>query len=156
MKGKYEKLLNEVSSLEQEKGVLAEQLAKVEVDPTRGCSKAIKLKLDKVEESLARARSESRKQQQLYKTAERGAQKARVMERKIEELKLGRVNLMKKQKETIAKHRAFTENKTREIQSLKKKERKQDKSLTKLETECKKQRKLSIEEPPSVTRSQTS
>ena len=141
MKGKYEKLLNEVSSLEQEKGVLAEQLAKVEVDPTRGCSKAIKLKLDKVEESLARARSESRKQQQLYKTAERGAQKARVMERKIEELKLGRVNLMKKQKETIAKHRAFTENKTREIQSLKKKERKQDKSLTKLETECKKHKK---------------
>uniref|UniRef100_A0A7S2QVI8 Kinesin motor domain-containing protein n=1 Tax=Triparma pacifica TaxID=91992 RepID=A0A7S2QVI8_9STRA len=141
MKGKYEKLLNEVSSLEQEKGELAEQLAKVEVDPTRGCSKAIKLKLDKVEESLARARSESRKQQQMYKSAEREAQKARAMERKIEELKLGRVNLMKKQKETIARHRAFTENKTREIQTLKKKERKQGKNLTKLETECKKHKK---------------
>jgi len=141
MKGKYEELINEVSSLEQEKGELAEQLAKVEVDPTRGCSKAIKSKLDKVEESLARARSESRKQQQMYKTAEREAQKARAMERKIGELKVGKTNLIKKQKETIARHREFTENKTREIQALKKKERKQGKNLTKLETECKKHKK---------------
>jgi len=141
MKGKYEELLNEVSSLEQEKGELAEQLAKVEVDPTRGCSKAIKSKLDKVEESLARARSESRKQQQMYKTAEREAQKARAMERKIEELKVGKTNLMKKEKKAIARHREFTENKTREIQALKKKERKQGKNLTKLETECKRHKK---------------
>ena len=141
MKGKYEHLLSEVSSLEQEKGELAEQLAKVEVDPTRGCSKAIRSKLEKVEESLARARSESRKQQQMYKSAEREAQKARAMERKIDELKLGKANLMRRQKETMAKHRQFTESKTREIQSLKKKEKKQGKNLTKLETECKKHKK---------------
>jgi DNA repair exonuclease SbcCD ATPase subunit len=49
MKEKYEQLMGEVQSLEAEKRALAELLEKAQTDPTRGCSQAIKAKLQKVE-----------------------------------------------------------------------------------------------------------
>ena len=49
---------------------MARELERVQVDPTKGCSIAIKKKLEKVESSLARARSETRKHQQMYRKAE--------------------------------------------------------------------------------------
>ncbi len=56
MKEGYERLMCEVHSLETEKQALAEELEKAQVDPTKGCSLAIKKKLQTVEASLARAR----------------------------------------------------------------------------------------------------
>ena len=106
------------------------------MDPTKGCSIAIKKKLEKVESSLARARSETRKHQQMYRKAEAEAQKCRVLERKISDLKQGRVALMKKQREAAARHRNFMDAKTREIHTLKKKERKVGQKVSKLEAEC--------------------
>jgi len=108
-----------------QKSQLAEQLSSIEADPSRGSSNTVKNKLKDIEKSLQRARSETRKHQQMYKLAEREAQKCKAMERKISELKSGKVTLMKRQKETVSKHRVYTEKKTREIQSLKRKERKQ-------------------------------
>jgi len=208
MKNKYEIMVNEISKLENEKIELAEQvserasgerraepqltttttyplksaqLAKNEADPNKGSSAGIKSKLTKVEDNLARARHETKKHQQMYKLAEREAQRCGVLERKIGELKTGKVNLMRRQKvsekhntqhttqhntgnpltqhnttqhnttqhnttqhkttqDTISKHRSYTEKKTREIQGLKKKERKQGKNLSKMEIECKKQK----------------
>ena len=106
------------------------------MDPTKGCSIAIKKKLEKVESSLARARSETRKHQQMYRKAEAEAQKCRVLERKISDLKQGSVALMKKQREAAARHRNFMDAKTREIHTLKKKERKVGQKVSKLEAEC--------------------
>lgn len=136
MKDKYEALMGEVQSLEAEKVSLARELEKVQVDPTKGCSIAIKKKLEKVESSLARARSETRKHQQMYRKAEAEAQKCRVLERKISNLKQGKVALMKKQREAAARHRSFMDAKTREIHALKKKERKVGQKVSKLEAEC--------------------
>jgi len=144
MKEKYEILMNEVQSLEAEKVSLATELENVQVDPTKGCSKAIKSKLEKVEKSLARARSETRKHQSMYRKAEMEAQKCKVLERKISDLKQGKVAFLKKQRESAAKHREFTEQKRKEIQQLKKKERKNDIKLTKLQGECK-QHKLNLD-----------
>ena len=48
----------------------------------------------------------------------------RVLERKVEDLKHGKVALMKKQREDRAKHREFTQAKAREIKTLKRKEQK--------------------------------
>ena len=50
MKGKYEQLMCEVHSLESEKKALADELEKAQIDPRKGCSVAIKRKLQKVEE----------------------------------------------------------------------------------------------------------
>ena len=138
MKDKYEVLMGEVQSLEAEKVTLARELERVQVDPTKGCSIAIKKKLEKVESSLARARSETRRHQQMYRKAEAEAQKCRVLERKISDLKQGKVALMKKQREAAAKHRSFVDSKTREIHALKKKERKVGQKVSKLEAECQK------------------
>ena len=138
MKDKYEALMGEVQSLEAEKVSLARELERAQVDPTKGCSIAIKKKLEKVESSLARARSETRKHQQMYRKAEAEAQKCRVLERKISDLKQGKVALMKKQREAAAKHRSFMDAKTREIHALKKKERKVGQKVSKLEAECNK------------------
>ncbi|KAI2493787.1 hypothetical protein MHU86_20750 [Fragilaria crotonensis] len=52
MKEKYQMLMAEVQQLEVEKLSLADQLEKVSVDPTKGCSLAIKKKLERVEASL--------------------------------------------------------------------------------------------------------
>ncbi len=140
MKDKYEQLMREVQSLESEKLALAEQLEKAQIDPTKGCSEAIKAKLQKVEEGLASARSETRKTQQLYRLAEQEAQKCKVLERKIQDLKQAKVILIKKQREDAAKHKEFTNQKTAEIHALKRKEKSADKKISKMETECQKYR----------------
>ena len=136
MKEKYELLMTEVQGLEKEKTDLAIQLEHATVDPTKGCSVSIKKKLEKVESSLSRARSETRRHQEMYRKAEQEAQKCRSLENKISHLKQGKAALMRKQKEAAAKHREFMETKAREIQALKRKERKTGKQLTKLEAEC--------------------
>jgi hypothetical protein len=138
MKEKYERLMSEVQSLESEKQALAELLEKAQVDPTRGCSQAIKAKLQKVEEGLASARSETRKTQQMYRQAEQEAQKCKVLERQIQELKQAKVNLVKKRREDSAKHKEFTQQKTTEIHALKRREKNADKKISKMEIECQK------------------
>ena len=59
MKEEYKRLMCEVHSLKSEKQALAEELDKAQVDPTKSCSQTMKRKLQKVEEGLARARSET-------------------------------------------------------------------------------------------------
>jgi kinesin family protein 4/21/27 len=137
LKAKYEVLMGEVQQLETEKTNLAQQLEKATADPSKGCSLAIKKKLEKVEVSLARARSETRKHQQKYRKAEQQAQKSKVLERKIVELKKAKVDMIKKQKESAARHREYTESKTREIMALKRKERTAGQKMSKLEAEIK-------------------
>lgn len=136
MKEKYESLLNEVDSLESERQILMDKLEKATADPSKGCSIAIKKQLEQVKSSLARARSETRKHQQLYRQAEQEAKKCHVLERKIDELKSARVALIKKQKDDAAKHKENTTLKTNEIKALKRRERNADKKLSKLEAEC--------------------
>ena len=138
MKEKYEQLMGEVQSLEAEKRALAELLEKAQADPTRGCSQAIKAKLQKVEVGLASARSETRKTQQLYRQAEQDAQKCKVLERQILELKQAKINLIKKQRQDSAKHKEFTQQKTSEIHALKRKEKNADKKISKMEGEVQK------------------
>jgi len=141
MKGKYEALMAEVQQLEVEKVQLAEQLEKVTADPSKGCSKAIKKELAKVEQSLARARNETRKHREMYRKAEQEAKKCAVLERKISDLKAGKVKLIKKQKESAARHREYTESKTREIMALKRTNRNNEQRMSKLQTEVQRQKK---------------
>ncbi len=138
LKEKYERLMSEVQSLESEKQALAELLERAQADPTRGCSQAIKAKMQKVEEGLASARSERRKTQQIYRLAEQEAQKCKVLERQIHELKQAKVNLIKKQREDSAKHRVFTQQKTTEIHALKRRGKNADKKVSKMENEVQK------------------
>lgn len=135
IKNKYEILMAEVQQLETEKSQLASQLEKATADPSQGCSSAIQKQLDKVEKSLARARDETRKHREQYRKLEREAQKCQVLERKIAELKNGKAAMIKKQRDAAARHREFTEAKTREIMALKRKERNTEKKVSKLQTE---------------------
>jgi hypothetical protein len=135
MKEKYEALMTEVQHLEAEKASLAEELEKSTVDPSNGCSAAIKRKLEKVELSLARTRIETKKHREKYRKAEEQAKNCRVFERKISSLKQGRVSLLKKQKEDAARYRDITERKTKELMTLKRKERATEQQMSKLETE---------------------
>lgn len=136
MKQKYEVLMSDVQNLELEKSALAKELASVQIDPSKGCSIAIRKKLEKVETNLARTRTETKKYQQLYKKADNEARKCQALERKITELKRSKVSLFKKRKEESVKHREHNEKKTKEIKLLRKKERKTEIQVTKLETEC--------------------
>jgi Kinesin motor domain len=135
MKAKYESLIVEVQNLELEKLALAEQLEKASSDPTLGCSRAIKKEMEMVERSLVRARNETRKHREMYKRAEQEAQKCRTLELQVKELKQGRANLIKKQREAALRHRELTEAKTREIMSLKRKDRNAERKMSKLEHE---------------------
>lgn len=106
------------------------------VDPTKGCSISIKRQLENVKENLVRARTETRKHQQLYRKAEQEAKKVNVLEMKIDEMKRTKVALIKKQKEDATKHKECTNQKTQEIKALKRKEKNTDKKVQKLEAEC--------------------
>jgi hypothetical protein len=135
MKEKYDNLLREVENLEAEKLSLAKQLEQAQVDPTKGCSVTIKKQLEEIKSNLERARSESRKHQQLYRKAEKEAQKCKVLERKISEAKTTKMHLMKKQKEDAKKQKELTKTKTREIQRLRLQERTAMKEVSKLKSE---------------------
>lgn len=135
MKDRYQMLMSEVQTLEVEKASLADQLSKAASDPTKGCSLAIKKKLEKVENSLVRARNETRKHQQKYRQMEQEAKKCKALEQKITGLKKNKAAMIKKQKEASARHREYTESKTREILALKRKERNADKKASKLQSE---------------------
>jgi hypothetical protein len=135
MKEKFQILMAEVQQLEMEKTSLVDQLQKTSVDPTKGCSLAITKKLERVEASLVRARSETRKHQQKYREAEQEAQRCKALERKITQLKQDKVAMIKKQKEATARHREFTEQKTKELLVLKKKERTAGIKVSKLQSQ---------------------
>ncbi|GAX10308.1 kinesin family member 4/21/27 [Fistulifera solaris] len=135
MKDQYEKLMVEVQHLETEKAQLAEQLEKAKSDPSAGCSVAIKLNLEKVEQNLARARDETRKYRQMCKKAEQEQQKCLVLERKVSELKSKSAALVRKQKAAAAQFRDYTESKQREIATLKRKEKATEKKMSKLQSE---------------------
>ena len=141
MKERFEAMMIEVQSLETEKTSIAKELERVQLDPSKGCSKAIKKRLEKVEANLSRARSDARKHQQLYRKAEQQAQKVNALQNKIETLKHGKVTLMKKQREAAIKQREIVDKKSREIMTLKKKERKDGHKLSKLESEVQKHKK---------------
>ncbi|GMH86370.1 hypothetical protein TrVE_jg7869 [Triparma verrucosa] len=140
IKGKYTELLQEVESLEGEKTALAKQLEDAASNPLstggRNSAAAIKAKLQLVEDSLHRARSETRKQQQLCKAAEKEANKAKNMENVVERLKASKTNLIKKQKQAAASHRSYTESKSREIERLKKREKAATNDASKHKKEC--------------------
>ncbi len=141
MKERFEAMMIEVQALESEKISIAKELERVQQDPSKGCSKAIKKRLEKVEANLSRARSDAKKHQQMYRKAEQQAQKVSTLQSKIENLKHGKVTLMKKQREAAAKHKEITDKKSREIMALKKKERKDGHKLSKLESEVQKHKK---------------
>jgi len=136
MKHRYEVLVTEIQDLEYEKSQLAEQLEKALADPAKGCSDAIRKKLDRVEQNLAKAREETRKHQKMYKQVEVEARKCQILEDRIADLKYSKVALIRRQKEAAIRHKIFTEEKTREIQALKKKERQTEKQLSKVGIEC--------------------
>jgi kinesin family protein 4/21/27 len=135
MKDQYEKLMVEVQHLETEKAQLADQLEKAKSDPSAGCSVAIKMNLEKVEQNLARARDETRKYRQMCKKAEQEQQKCLVLERKVSELKSKSAALVRKQKASAAQFRDYTESKQREIAALKRKEKATEKKMSKLQSE---------------------
>jgi hypothetical protein len=60
--------------------LIAKELEGGQVDPSKGCSKAIKKRLTKVEASLVRVCSEIRKHQQMYRKAAQQAQKVNFAE----------------------------------------------------------------------------
>ena len=137
MKSKYEIMINEVNKLEAEKQSLAEKLEKALSDPSKGgCSLSIKTKLDQVKASLAQARQDVRKQQQKCRDAELEAQRCKGLERRIEEMKSAKANLIRKQKEDAKRQKDFSKTKAREIQILRRKERSAQKRVGKLEAEC--------------------
>ena len=138
MKERFEAIMVEVRDLESEKALIAKELERVQLDPSKGCSKAVKKRLEQVEANLTRARRETRKHQEMYRNAQRQAQKVDALQKKIQTLKHGKVSLVRKQREAAAKHKEITNNKSREIMALKKKERKDGQKMSKLESEVQK------------------
>lgn len=142
MKEKYKVLSNEVEKLESEKQALVEKLEKAEGG--EGCSLSIKTKLEQVKASLVRARQDVRKQQQKCREVETEAQRCKGLERRIEEMKSTKANLIRKQKDDAKRQKDFTKTKAREIQDLRRKERSAQKKVLKLEAECQRH-KTSVE-----------
>jgi len=141
LKGKYEELMEEVQQLESEKSSLAKQLDRATMDPTIGCSVAIKKKLEKVDMNLSRARQETLSHRQKHRFAEDQARKCKVLERKVNDLKHAKLSLQKKQKEEAAHYKKMTDAKTKELLALKRKAKNTDKRMSKLENELNIQKK---------------
>jgi len=138
IKERYESLLVEVQSLEQEKQTLAAQLERMTHNPD--VSNSIRKKLERVEANLSRARHETKTQQDAYRKMEAQAHKCRALEQKISQLKQHKANLMRQQKRQLAKHKQLNQKNNREIIALKKQNRQYNNKNSKLEQECRRYR----------------
>ena len=132
MKEKYEMLSNEVQKLEAEKQELIEKLEKAQSGEG---SSWIKSKLEQVKASLVRARLDVRKQQQKCRDTELDAQRCKGLERRIEEMKNIKANLIKKHQDDAKRQKDFSKTKAREIQDARKRENIARKTVLKLEAE---------------------
>jgi kinesin family protein 4/21/27 len=135
LKRKYEELMTEVQQLETEKADLARQLERATADPSKGCSQAIKKKLERVEMNLSRARRETLSHREKYRYAEEQARKCKVLERKVDDLKQAKLSLIKNQKEAAARYKETTEAKTKELMIMKRREKATDRKMSKMENE---------------------
>lgn len=135
LKRKYEDLMADVQRLESEKDCLANQLESAKTDPSIGCSAVIKNQLEKVELSLSRARRETRTHRQRFRDVDEIEKKCRVLERKIDELKQAKKELVRKQKDTMVRYRTMMEAKTKEVLILKRKDKVAGRKVSKLESE---------------------
>ena len=133
IKERYESLLIEVQSLEQEKQTLATQLERMTHNPD--VSNSIRKKLERVEANLSRVRHETKTQQDAYRKMEAQAHKCRALEQKISQLKQHKANLMRQQKSQLAKHKQLNQKNNREIIALKKQNRQYNNKNSKLEQE---------------------
>ena len=132
MKERYQMLSNEVQKLEAEKQELIEKLEKAQSGEG---SSWIKSKLEQVKASLVQARLDVRKQQQKCRDAELDAQRCKGLERRIEEMKNIKVNLIKKHQDDAKRQKDFSKTKAREIQDARKREIIARKMVLKLEAE---------------------
>jgi len=132
VKERYQVCLSEVQKLEVEKQALADKLEKAESDPKGSW---IMTKLEQVKAKLSEARHEVRKQQQKCREAELEAQRCKGLERRIEEMKCIKANMIRKQKEDNKRQKDFSKTKAQEIKDLQRKERSASKRVLKLEAE---------------------
>jgi len=132
VKEKYQVCLSEVQKLEVEKQALADKLEKAESD-SKGSW--IMTKLEQVKAKLSEARHEVRKQQQKCREAELEAQRCKGLERRIEEMKCIKANMIRKQREDNKRQKDFSKTKAQEIKDLQRKERSASKRVLKLEAE---------------------
>ena len=130
---RYDILTNKVNRLEAEKQELVEKLEKAQSG--EGSTSWMKSKLQQVKASLVRARLDVREQQQKCRAAELDAQRCKGLERRIEELKNMKANMIKKQHDDAKRQQDLSKTKAREIQDLKKNEHVARKTNTKLMAE---------------------
>ena len=129
----YDILTNEVKKLEAEKQELVEKLEKAQSGEES--TSWMKSKLQQVKASLVRARLDVREQQQKCRAAELDAQRCKGLERRIEELKNMKANMIKKQHDDVKRQQDLSKTKAREIQDAKKREHVARKTNTKLMAE---------------------
>jgi len=91
--------------------------------------------METVDRNLTALRTEIQENRKKCRLLEKEAQKCQVLERKVADLKHGKAELMKKQKETFVRHKEYMEEKRREITSLKRKERKVTQQVSRLQSE---------------------
>jgi len=130
---RYDMLTNEVNRLEAEKQELVEKLEKAQSGEES--TSWMKSKLQQVKASLVRARLDVREQQQKCRAAELDAQRCKGLERRIEELKNMKANMIKKQHDDAKRQQDLSKTKAREIQDAKKREHVARKTNTKLMAE---------------------
>lgn len=129
----YDILTNEVKKLEAEKQELVDKLEKAQSGEEY--TPWMKSKLQQVKASLVRARLDVREQQQKSRAAELDAQRCKGLERKIEELKNMKANMIKKHHDDLKRRQDLSKTKAREMQDAKKREHVAQKTNTNLMAE---------------------
>lgn len=145
IKQNYEKLLNHIQSLEAEHAEITRQLeedkakasANSEAVPAGSVAK-LKDRLKAVTEQLAQMRHERKKQEQSYRLYQAEARKCSTLKHEIAQLKESKVALMRKERGVASELRRVKQEKTREINSMKRADSKKQKLVNALELELKK------------------
>ena len=141
IKADYENAISQVKGLEDEKADLMIQLEKAAVDPSQGDVSSLQRKKDQLELALVNIRKEAQVHRKKCRDLEKESQKYHALERKIADLKHGKAEMIRRQKEAAVRHREYTESKQREITTLKRKATKQNQKVTKLEAEVQTQQR---------------
>ena len=147
MKQEYERVLNQISSLETQRRELEEELEKAKkaaLDQPATMNRVDKLheQLRSTKDDLSKMRLERTKKEAAFRVMQRGNQQCEAMQRELKKLKESRVALIKAQKKQNQQFINMRKEQTQKAQQMRKADIKKQQMMNSLKSEVERKERL--------------
>lgn len=147
LKSEFEKLVDAINNLEEEKKDLEMELEKAKKSGNSGGNNSVvvekmKERFNTVKKELEKMREDRSKKEQAYKVMQRESKQCEAMQRELQKLKEAKVTLMKQQKSQYQQLQKLKKESAQKISIFKKNDVKKQQQVNSLKDELKKKERI--------------